>query len=102
RSGRGSATGFDKPVGLPLELIAEKNPYALHAGATLPVQLLYRGKPLAGALIIAIPRSAPNRTLSVRTDAQGRVHLNLPAADQWLVKAVRIDPAPPGARGQWE
>lgn len=101
-TGKGSSAGFDKRVGMPLELVPERNPYALRTKAALPLRLLYLGKPLPGALIVAVPKAAPNRPVSARSDAHGRVQLPLDVPGDWMIKAVHIVPAPPGARGQWE
>src|SRR6185436_6762797 len=66
-----AGTGFDKPVGLELELIAEKNPFEIEPGGELPVHLLYKGQPLAGALVIALSHSQPAAgAIKARTDAQ--------------------------------
>ena len=40
-----------KPVGLPLEIVPEANPYGAKRSATLPVRVLYAGHALAGALV---------------------------------------------------
>lgn len=101
-TGSASASGFDHRVGMRLELIPVKNPYANRAGIKLPVRLLYLGKPLAGALVVGIPKSHPDRKVSARSDAAGRVTLKLDQGGEWLIKAVHIAPAPAGARGQWE
>lgn len=49
-------TGSIGPVGTPfgqvLEIVPAADPYALHAGDSLPVQVLYNGEPLPGAEII--------------------------------------------------
>ncbi|HEV7672364.1 MAG TPA: DUF4198 domain-containing protein [Thermoanaerobaculia bacterium] len=103
-----SGTGFDKALGLELELIAEKNPFEIEPGGDLPVRLLYRGKPLAGALVVALPHSQPETgALNARTDAQGRVRFKLPAgpagAEIWLIKAVHMIEAPKDAQdADWE
>ena len=101
-TGLGSASGFNKPVGMPLELIPEKNPYALGAGTTLPVRLLYRGKGLPDALVVAVSKAQPDQRVAARSDKEGRVRLKLDPAGEWLIKAVHIVPAPTGARGRWE
>lgn len=101
-TGNGPASSFNQRIGMPLELIPEKNPYALRPRSSLPVQLLYRGKPLPGALIIAIAKADPARVVSARSDAHGRVRLGLHSPGPWMIKAVHIVPAPAGARGQWE
>jgi uncharacterized GH25 family protein len=101
-TGRGPSEVYKKTVGMPLELIPEHNPYALKAGGTLPVKLLYRGKPLPGALVVAIPKLDPTRRIALRSDAKGQVRFKLPAGGDWLIKAVHLVPAQPGGKAQWE
>ncbi len=103
--GGGPADGFDRVLGLPLELVPQASPAALPetpADTELPVLLLFRGKPLAGALVAAIPRGAPEAGVSGRTDAEGRVRLRLDRAGDWLVKAVHMEPAPADSGADWE
>ncbi|HTR04600.1 MAG TPA: DUF4198 domain-containing protein [Thermoanaerobaculia bacterium] len=83
-------SGYDRVLGLTLELVPERNPYALKAGDTLPVRLLDQGKPLAGALVAALPYGAPDARLWQRTDGDGRVRLVLPKDGVWLVEAVHM------------
>ena len=100
--GNGPGAGFDRVFNQRLELVAEKNPYALAGGGELPVRLLYEGKPLAGALVMAFQRDRPDK-VTARTDAKGRVTLKLDRPGFWLVKAVHMIPAPPDAAGtDWE
>lgn len=101
-AGNGSAAGFDRVLGLDFELVPEASPADLPAGAEIPVILLFRGKPLAGALVVAIPREAPEAKVSARTDAAGRVRLRLDRAGDWLVKAVHMEPAPAESGADWE
>lgn len=93
------------PLGLTLELIPD-NPYRLVAGDTLDLQLLFRGKPLAGALVVAVARDAADgaetSTVRQRSDRLGRVRLPLNATGRWLVKTVHMAPAPPEAQVDWE
>lgn len=98
----GPGSGHDRLLGYTLELVPERNPYALGAGATLPLRLLYEGEPLEGALVIAFTRDQPESKLEARTDAEGRVRLRLPHTGVWLVKAVHMVPAPPDAKAEWE
>jgi uncharacterized GH25 family protein len=100
--GTGPATGYDKVLGLELELVAEKNPYALKPGEELPLRLLYHGKPLEGALLAAIPKGAPDAKTSARSDRQGRAALRLDRPGLWLVKAVHMVPAPAGSGADYE
>jgi uncharacterized GH25 family protein len=100
--GEDAGSGHDRVLGLTLELIPELNPYTLAAGQDLPVRLLYRGRPLAGAKVAAVPKDQPGRQTSARTDAQGRVRLRLGSPGVWLVKAVHMIAAPPGSGADWE
>lgn len=95
-------TGADRALGFTLELVAEKNPYALGAGDELPVRLLYEGKPLGGALVTAFNKYKPLKKLSARTDSQGRVRLPVDAPGPWLIKAVHMMPAAAGSNAEWE
>lgn len=103
-----AGTGFDKPVGLALELVAEKNPFEVAPGGETPFRLLYQGKPLAGALVIALPHSQPEAgAIKARTDGEGRVRFKLPAGpaggEIWLIKAVHMIEAPKDAKdADWE
>lgn len=98
--GKGS-TGFDRVLGLTLEVVPEKNPYAMAPGDTLPVRLLYEGKPLSGALVAALPYDDPDRKLSARSDRDGRVSLRLPSAGVWLVEAVHMVPVSGNPNADW-
>jgi uncharacterized GH25 family protein len=91
----------DRPLGFTLELVAEKNPYALGTGDDFPVRLTYENRPLAGALVVAINRQNPSDKLSARTDSDGRVRFRLPRGGMWLVKAVHMVPARPGDDADW-
>ena len=100
--GAGKATGHDRVLGLPLELVPEASPAALPAGGELPVLLLYRGEPLAGALVVAMRRDQPMEKVSARTGKDGRVRLRLDRPGDWLVKAVHMVPAPEASGADWE
>ena len=100
-SGPASEAERDRPLGFPLELVAERNPYALAAGEDLPVRLTYQNLPLAGALVVAINSMDPTESLSARSDRDGRVRFRLGAGGMWLVKAVHMVPAPAGSDADW-
>ena len=95
-------TGYDKPVGITLELVAEADPYRFAGGGDLPVQLLYEDHPLEGALVVAMPASDPTAALSARSDRQGRARFHLDRPGVWLVKAVHMVPAPSDSGADWE
>ena len=81
---------FDRALGFAFELVPEQNPYALAAGGTLPLRLLYKGRPFAGALVVAMPKAHPEAAVTARSDSQGRVRLELGESGVWLVKAVHM------------
>jgi uncharacterized GH25 family protein len=91
-----------RPVGLALELVPESDPRRLGAGGTFALRLLHRSKPLAGALVKALPKDGNERGVSARTDSQGRVRLVLPEAGIWLISAVHMIDAPAGSGARWE
>ena len=100
-AGGSGTTGYDRVLGLTLELVPEKNPYAMKGGDELPVRLLYEGKPLAGALVVALAYDEPEKKIAQRSDASGRVTLRLSKGGVWLVKAVHMVPATGDANADW-
>jgi uncharacterized GH25 family protein len=89
---------YDRRLGLTLEFVPERDPRLL-AGQPLPVQLLYEGRPLPDALVVAMSRPA-GPPIRVRTDRQGRVRLPV-TEGVWLLKAVHMVPAT-GEGADWE
>lgn len=100
-SGASAGTQNDRPLGFTLELVAERNPYALRAGEDLPVRLTYENRPLAGTLVVAMNRLNPSEKLSARTGKDGRVRFRLRQGGMWLIKAVHMEQAPAGANAEW-
>ena len=100
-SGPPSEEPGDRLLGFVLELVAERNPYALRAGQDLPVRLTYENRPLAGALVVAMNRSGPAQKLAARTDSEGRVRFRVPPGGMWLIKAVHMVPAPAGTNAEF-
>jgi len=100
-SGAASAAQGDRVLGFTLELVAERNPYAITAGEDLPVRLMYENRPLPGALVVAMNRLNPSDKLSARTDRDGRVRFRLRPGGMWMVKAVHMIQAPAGADAEW-
>ena len=101
-SGSPSEAQGDRLLGFTLELVAERNPYAIRAGQDLPVRLTYQNRPLARALVVAMNTLNPSEKQAARTDADGRVRFRLRPGGMWLVKAVHMVPAPAGANAEWE
>ena len=89
----------DRVLGFPLELVAEANPYRTR---TLRLRLLYQGKPLAGALVVAFNQAEPLAKLKARTDDNGRAEFTLPRSGVWLVTSVHMIPASLFSDFDWE
>jgi uncharacterized GH25 family protein len=87
---------LDTPLGFTLELIPRKNPYT---SRELLLTLLFRGKPLANAQIVALNGGHEEK---VRTDARGRATIRTARTGLWLIKAVHMEPAPKGSGSMWE
>ncbi|MFN8012740.1 MAG: DUF4198 domain-containing protein [Holophagaceae bacterium] len=99
--GEGAAAGFDRPLGLRLELVPESDPQAPGA-PDLPLRVVFEGSPLAGVKLVAQREGDPGREVSSRTDAEGRARLPLGAPGRWMVKAVHMVPARSAADADWE
>jgi uncharacterized GH25 family protein len=89
----------DRILGFPLELVAETSPYRNPA---LRLRLLYEGKPLSGALVVAFNKTEPLAKLKARTDDNGRVEFILPHSGAWLVTSVHMIPASFFSGHDWE
>jgi uncharacterized GH25 family protein len=100
-SGGNVADGGDRVLGFPLELVAERNPYALGERDELPIRLTYENRPLANALVVALNRANPGDKLTARTDRDGRVRFPVAAKGMWLIKSVHMVPAAEESGAQW-
>jgi hypothetical protein len=99
--GVGGSGGEDRLMGMPLELVAERDPYALAAGDKLPVRLYFQGKPIGNVQVSAIAKSNPNERQKTRTDADGRANIALPSSGAWLLNAVHIVPPAREEKALW-
>ncbi|MCA1580498.1 MAG: DUF4198 domain-containing protein [Acidobacteria bacterium] len=72
------------------------------AGSPMKFRLLYEDKPLAGALVKAICRDDPDKTVTARSGKDGGVSIRLPRRGVWLVEAVHMVAAPKGVDADWE
>jgi uncharacterized GH25 family protein len=100
-SGPANESQGDRQLGFTLELVAERNPYAVAAGGDVPFRLTYEDRPLSGALVVAMSRVNPSEKLTARTDNDGRVRFKFRQGGMWLVKSVHMVPAPAGANAEW-
>ena len=102
RVGNGPTDGYDRPLGLDLEIVPTGSPFGLEAGSTLPVLVLWQGEPLAGAQIRAFAEGHPDRTFEVRTGDDGTTTLTLDPAGTWMLSVVHMERAAPGSDVDWQ
>ena len=80
-------------VGLPLEIVPLRNPYALSVGEQLPVQILYQGHPLAGATVMLTNLEFDGQALETKvSDRTGRASFVVPHVGTWLVNVLWTQP----------
>lgn len=92
--GDGANEHVTRPVGLPAELVPLTDPTRLRVGDTLAVQLLFEGRPVAGALVGGIygsSKGAPDEwPLKASTDERGEARLRLTDPGPWLIRTVHM------------
>jgi len=85
---------YQKPLGYPVEIIPQQNPYALSVGQSLTVLCTLEGRPLPNQFVIAGWEALPGKTQSMntRTDANGLAIIKLRGAGKWYVKLIHMTP----------
>jgi uncharacterized GH25 family protein len=84
-----SQTQVTRPLGLPLEIIPEANPYARPQAGTLPVRVIYEGAPLEGALVKLTRLEDDAVPLETHlTDRTGRATFVMPTEGNWLLNVI--------------
>ncbi len=87
-TGLGPSAEVTRPLGLAYEIVPDQDPTARLA--PFRGRILYDGKPLANALIVALLRGEPTVQLRAHSDARGAVTLALPRPGVWLIKSVHM------------
>ncbi|MFK3659275.1 DUF4198 domain-containing protein [Scandinavium sp. NPDC088450] len=86
----GHSEGFDRNVGLPLELIPQTEPLQYKPGQQYHLRLLLNGKPLVGTQVKAQSQGKQRYFLKTRTDAHGEVAFALPESGFWIFSAEEM------------
>ncbi|MYM28733.1 DUF4198 domain-containing protein [Duganella sp. CY15W] len=101
--GQQAAGRVSEPLGLPLEIVPELNPYASPRAVSLPVDVLYAGAPLGGALVKLTSLDADAEPFEVRvTDSKGRAAFSMPQSGRWMLGVVWTQAWPPGSDIDYE
>lgn len=92
-------------LGHTLEIVLQKDPAELKAGESLPVQVLFRGQPLADAQVAAAYAGANLKghkfPVVARTDSEGRAALKLDRAGLWYARLIYMVPATGDPEVDW-
>jgi len=82
---------YKKKVGLRLEIIPDKNPYALTSGDHLQCQILFEGKPSAHALV-KVWSHIGNRVFlqNIYTENDGTIKFPISNKGPWMVSSVQM------------
>lgn len=82
-----------RPIGLTLEIVPLRNPYSLGSDHQLPVQILYEGRPLPGALVKLTNLEFDAKPVEMfRSDASGRASFKVPQVGSWLINVIWTKP----------
>jgi hypothetical protein len=102
RVGKGGRGDSCRPLGLTLEVVPLRDPFATKPGAALPVRVLFRGKPLAEAnLGWQRPGDGDAARGTVRTDADGQALIPIARAGLMTIRLTHMT-RPKAADHEWE
>ncbi len=94
-----------RPLGHVLEIVPQKDPATLASGEPLPLQVLFRGKPLAGVQVSAAYAEAEMKghefPISAKTDAEGRALLKLDRGGLWYARLIHMVAAQDDPEVDW-
>jgi hypothetical protein len=77
------------PVGLPLEIVPETNPYSTPQSATFPIRVIYAGHPLPGALVKLTNLEHDAAAFEMHlTDRGGHAIFTMPSSGTWLLNVI--------------
>ena len=98
---------YRRPVNYTLEIIPEKDPYLARQGGSLPVQVLFRGKPAANLQLEAThltPAAGAKVVKKIvgRTGPDGRVIVPLTGRGKWRLHTIFIETCADPAAAEWE
>lgn len=94
--------GWDRRMGLTLEVVPLVNPLTLKPGDTLTVEIEYEGQALANALVGCMPKADPKLEQRLRTDEKGRVSFKVAKSGAHLVRVCHMVRAKPETGADWE
>jgi uncharacterized GH25 family protein/ketosteroid isomerase-like protein len=106
--GEGGPRAWERTAGHPLEIVPLADPATVRLGDTLPVRLLYRGRPLASARLHTgrAPRTGGTQMAGqdphLETDGNGVARVFIDCIGLWNVRTLQIVPADRGSGADWD
>ena len=97
-----SDRGYKRKLGFPLEIVPESNPLTLKPGNKLPVRILFNGKPLKDAKVVAVSKQTPSKMQTALSNNNGLVHFELPRGGAWMITTIHMTRVPELAEADWE
>lgn len=94
--------GWDRRMGITLEVVPLVNPLTLKPGDTLTVEIDYEGEPLVNALVGCMPKSDAKVEVRLRTDEKGRAKFKIAKTGAHLVRVCHMVRAKPETGADWE
>ncbi|HET7433337.1 MAG TPA: DUF4198 domain-containing protein, partial [Thermoanaerobaculia bacterium] len=98
-TGNASSPLLTQPAGMRYEIVPDVDP--TRGTAPFRGHVLFEGKPLAGALVVAAFRDTPVH-LTMHTNAQGEFAFTSARKGVWLITSVRMVRAPFWSKADWE
>lgn len=92
-AGSGAQDQAARVLGLPLEIILARSPYLEPQPASLPVQVRYEGRPLAGGLVKLTSLEDDAEPVETQlTDQAGHANFKWPGKGSWVLNVVWTKP----------
>lgn len=91
--GETRSEAYKTPLGYPVEIIPQQNPYQLKVGDTLAALCVKDGQPLVNQYVLyGVQAAGQNRftTLKTRTDKNGLARIPLSGAGRWYIKFIHM------------
>ena len=103
KSGKSDGT-YSRRTGLAIEIIPDADPYSLKPGATLPVLVLFRGKPAVDVAVESAWLENGKAKMEVygRTDANGKIRIPIKATGPHRLHAIVMERCAEPKAADWE
>jgi uncharacterized GH25 family protein len=99
-TGARPAAMVSQPLGLAFEIVPDQDP--TRRLEPFRGHIFYDGRPLSGALVVALLHNEPKVRIEAHSDAQGAFTLALPKPGVWLIKSVHMVRAGWFASEDWD